>query len=63
MSPLTFFILVLNQVQNGVAVYATWGTLSTILNLTLYLQYQTGTSSCGFALLPLLLLLMQLFSW
>ncbi|XP_034428488.1 uncharacterized protein LOC117753992 [Hippoglossus hippoglossus] len=50
-------------VQNGVAVYATWGTLSTILNLTVYLQYQTETSSCSCGLLPLLLLLMQLFAW
>ncbi|XP_062235984.1 uncharacterized protein LOC133933046 [Platichthys flesus] len=62
-SSLTFVILVLNQVQNGVAVYATWGSLSTVLNLTIYLQYQTGTFSCGCSLLPLLLLLMQLFAW
>ncbi|CAB1418623.1 unnamed protein product [Pleuronectes platessa] len=55
--------LACSAVQNGVAVYATWGTLSTVLNLTIYLQYQTGTFSCGCSLLPLLLLLMQLFAW
>ncbi|KAJ4923501.1 hypothetical protein JOQ06_014189 [Pogonophryne albipinna] len=30
-------------VQNVVAVYATWGTLSTLLTLTMFLQHQTET--------------------
>ncbi|XP_029979783.1 uncharacterized protein LOC115411707 [Sphaeramia orbicularis] len=50
-------------VQNGVAVYATWGTLSTLLNLTIYLQHQTGTPRCDCAMLSQLLLLMELFAW
>ncbi|KAM4544121.1 uncharacterized protein V3H82_021926 [Fundulus diaphanus] len=50
-------------VQNGVAVYATWGTLSTLLNLTIYLQHQTGTSRCHSTILSLLLLLMELLVW
>nr|XP_046228084.1 uncharacterized protein LOC124049964 [Scatophagus argus]XP_046228085.1 uncharacterized protein LOC124049964 [Scatophagus argus] len=50
-------------VQNGVAVYATMGTLLTLLNLTMYLQHQTGTSRCDCAKLSLLLLLMKLSAW
>ncbi|XP_044032776.1 uncharacterized protein LOC122866761 [Siniperca chuatsi] len=49
-------------VQNGVAVYATWGTLFTLLNLTIYLQ-QTETSRCDYAMLSLLLLLLELLAW
>ncbi|XP_054479233.1 uncharacterized protein LOC129110976 [Anoplopoma fimbria] len=50
-------------VQNGVAVYATWGTLSSLLNLTVYLQHQTETSRCDCAMLSLVLLLMELLAW
>ncbi|KAM7369835.1 hypothetical protein PAMP_011125 [Pampus punctatissimus] len=50
-------------VQNGVAVYSTWGTLFTLLNLTIYLQYQTGTTRCDCAMLSLVLLLMELLAW
>ncbi|XP_040023823.1 uncharacterized protein LOC120812079 [Gasterosteus aculeatus] len=50
-------------VQNGVAVYATWGTLSTLLSLTTYLQHQTETLRCDCAMLSLLLLLMELLAW
>lgn len=60
---LTSSFIVLNQVQNGVAVYATWGTLFTLLNLTIYLQHQTGTSRCDCAMLSLMLLLMKLLAW
>ena len=55
--------IVLNQVQNGVAVYATWGTLSTLLNLTIYLQHQTETLRCDCAMLSLMLMLMELLVW
>ncbi|TNN73401.1 hypothetical protein EYF80_016355 [Liparis tanakae] len=51
------------KVQNGVAVHATWGTLSTLLNLTIYLQYQTKTFRCDCSMLSLLLLLMELLVW
>ncbi|XP_017157328.1 uncharacterized protein LOC108165700 [Poecilia reticulata] len=50
-------------VQNGVAVYATWGTLSTLLNLTIYLQHQTEASRYHCTMLSLLLLLMELLVW
>ncbi|XP_035811476.2 uncharacterized protein LOC118471365 [Amphiprion ocellaris] len=50
-------------VQNGVAVHAAWGTLSTLLNLTIYLQHQTETPRCDCAMLALLLLLMELLAW
>ncbi|XP_072307463.1 uncharacterized protein [Eucyclogobius newberryi] len=50
-------------VQNGVALYATWGTLSTLLNLTIYLQHQTGTSRCDCATMSQLLLLTLIFVW
>ncbi|XP_070709427.1 uncharacterized protein [Pempheris klunzingeri] len=50
-------------VQNGVAIYATWLTLFTLLNLTIYLQHQTDTSRCDCAVLALVLLLMKLLAW
>ncbi|XP_028290449.1 uncharacterized protein LOC114454296 isoform X4 [Gouania willdenowi] len=50
-------------VQNGVAVYATWATLSSLLNMTIYLQHRTETPTCDCALLALLLLLMELLGW
>lgn len=50
-------------VQNGVAVYATWGTLSTLLNLTIYLEHQSGTSRCDCATVAQLLLLMEILVW
>ncbi|PWA17956.1 hypothetical protein CCH79_00004120, partial [Gambusia affinis] len=50
-------------VQNGVAVHATWGTLSTLLNLTIYLQHQTEASRYHCTMLSLLLLLMELLVW
>ncbi|XP_013868745.1 uncharacterized protein LOC106520954 [Austrofundulus limnaeus] len=50
-------------VQNGVAVYATWGTLSTLLNLTIFMQHQTETPRCNCAMLSMLLLLMELLVW
>lgn len=53
----------LNQVQNGVAVYATWGTLFTLLNLTTYLQHLAEVSQCDCAKLSLMLLLMKLLGW
>ncbi|KAI3355309.1 hypothetical protein L3Q82_018164 [Scortum barcoo] len=56
-----WFIRIL--VQNGVAVYTTWGTLFTLLNLTIYLQHQTSTSRCDCAMLSLLLLLLKLLAW
>ena len=49
--------------QNGVAVYATWGTLFTLLNLTIYLQHLAEVSKCDCAKLSLLLLLMKLLGW
>ncbi|XP_020568390.1 uncharacterized protein LOC105356692 isoform X2 [Oryzias latipes] len=50
-------------VQNGVAVYASWGTLSTLLSLTMYLQHRTETFKCDCSFLALLLLLMELVVW
>ncbi|XP_020507725.2 uncharacterized protein [Labrus bergylta] len=50
-------------VQNGIAVYSTWGTLATLLNLTIYLQHQTEALRCDCAMLALVLLLMQLSAW
>ncbi|KAM9712505.1 uncharacterized protein ACNS7B_023037 isoform 2-T2 [Menidia menidia] len=50
-------------VQNGMAVYATWGTLSTLLNMTVYLHHQTPIPRCDSAMLALLLLLMELLAW
>lgn len=49
--------------QNGVALYATWGTLCTLLSLTIFLQHDSGASRCDCAMLSLLLLLMTLLAW
>lgn len=51
------------QVQNGVALYATWGTLWTLLNLTMFLQYNSDASHCDCSMLSLMLLLMALLAW
>ncbi|XP_068566017.1 uncharacterized protein [Cebidichthys violaceus] len=56
-------LLIRILVQNGFAVYATWGTLSTLLNLTIYLQHKTEIFRCDCAMLSLLLLLMELLAW
>lgn len=56
-------LLASNQVQNGIALYATWGTLCTLLNLTIFLQHNSGASRCDCAMLSLLLLLMTLLAW
>ncbi|XP_033841878.1 uncharacterized protein LOC117388441 [Periophthalmus magnuspinnatus] len=50
-------------VQNGIALYATWGTLSTLLTLTMFMQYQTGASRCDCAAVSQMLLLIVLFVW
>lgn len=51
------------QVQNGVALYTTLGSLVTLLNLTVFLQHQTGAARCDCAKLSLLLLLLMLLAW
>ncbi|XP_010739180.2 uncharacterized protein LOC104926917 [Larimichthys crocea] len=50
-------------VQNGTAIYTTWGTLFTLLNLTIYIQYETDVTKCDYAMLSLLLILMKLLVW
>ncbi|XP_056155873.1 uncharacterized protein LOC130130161 [Lampris incognitus] len=50
-------------VQNGVAVFAAWETISTLLNLTIFLQHNTGVTRCDCSLLSLTLLLMELLAW
>lgn len=49
--------------QNGVALYTTLGSLFTLLNLTVFLQHQTGAAQCECAKLALLLLLLALLVW
>lgn len=51
------------QVQNGVALYATWGTLWTLLSLSIFLQYNSDVSPCDCSMLSLMLLLMALLAW
>lgn len=51
------------QVQNGVAVYATWGTLSTLLNVTIYLQHTVKAPEDDCAKLSLVLLQLKLLAW
>lgn len=53
----------MRQVQNGVALYATWGTLWTLLNLNILLQYKSDATRCDCSMLSLLLLLMALLAW
>lgn len=56
-------LFILLQVQNGVALYTTLGSLFTLLNLTVFLQHQTGAAQCECAKLALLLLLLALLVW
>ncbi|XP_059901220.1 uncharacterized protein LOC132452557 [Gadus macrocephalus] len=50
-------------VQNGVAVYAAWGSISTLLCLSVYLENRTATSKCDCAMVSLVVLLMELLVW
>ncbi|KAJ8419161.1 hypothetical protein AAFF_G00006600 [Aldrovandia affinis] len=50
-------------VQNGVAVYATWTTIATLLNLTIVLAYKSAVSMSDASTLSLSLLLIEVLGW
>ncbi|KAL4635276.1 hypothetical protein GN956_G14172 [Arapaima gigas] len=50
-------------VQNGVALYATWTTLTMLLNLTVVLVHRVGVSPSDAATLSLALLLLSALAW
>ncbi|XP_061569412.1 uncharacterized protein si:ch211-161h7.5 [Cololabis saira] len=50
-------------VQNGVAIYATWTTIATFVNLDVVLTYDTNISSTDASTISLSLLTVVLFVW
>ena len=51
------------KVQNGVATYAAWASISTLMSLSVVLENQTATSKCDCAMFSLMVLLMELLAW
>lgn len=60
-----FFLLsfTLIQVQNGLAVYATWTSIATLINLTIVVHYDAGMSESHAATLSLSLLSVAVLVW
>ncbi|XP_072513724.1 uncharacterized protein [Salminus brasiliensis] len=50
-------------VQNGLAVYATWTTIATLINLTIVVCYDAGMSRSDAATLSLSFLLVEVVAW
>ncbi|MCI4391561.1 hypothetical protein PGIGA_G00135850 [Pangasianodon gigas] len=50
-------------VQNGLAVYTTWTSIATLINLTIVVSYNAGMSKSGAATLSLSLLLVEVLIW
>lgn len=50
------------QVQNGIATYATWTTIATLLNFTVVLD-MTSISATNAATVSLCILLLELVTW
>ncbi|XP_026794068.3 uncharacterized protein si:ch211-161h7.5 [Pangasianodon hypophthalmus] len=50
-------------VQNGLAVYTTWTSIATLINLTIVVSYDAGMSKSGAATLSLSLLLVEVIVW
>ena len=55
--------LTLLQVQNGVALYATWWAVATFLHLTVVLDHQTPIPKTDAAIMVLVLLQLGLIGW
>lgn len=58
-----YFLLSLLQVQNGVAIYATWTTIASLLNLTIVLTNDANMSQTDAAIASLSILTVVLFVW
>ncbi|XP_057178210.1 uncharacterized protein si:ch211-161h7.5 isoform X2 [Triplophysa rosa] len=50
-------------VQNGIATYATWTTIATLLNFTIVLSYNAGMSKSDAATVSLSILLGEVIAW
>ncbi|KAA0704748.1 hypothetical protein E1301_Tti000937 [Triplophysa tibetana] len=50
-------------VQNGIATYATWTTIATLLNFTIVLNYNAGMNKSDAATLSLSILLGEVVAW
>lgn len=53
----------LTQVQNGLAVYTTWTSIATLINLTIVLSYDAGMNESHAATLSLSLLSVEVLVW
>lgn len=51
------------QIQNGVAIYATWTTIASLVNLTIVLQYDAKVSSTDAATISLSILTVVVAAW
>lgn len=51
------------QVQNGLAVYTTWTSIATLINLTIVVSYDAGMSKSDAATLSLSLLSVEVLVW
>lgn len=51
------------QIQNGIAIYATWTTIASLLNLTIVLTYDASMSHADGATLALSVLSIVLIAW
>lgn len=51
------------QIQNGIAIYATWTTIASLLNLTIVLTYDASMSHADSATLALSVLSIVLIAW
>lgn len=51
------------QVQNGIATYATWTTIATLLNFTVVLSYNAGMNKSDAATVSLSILLGEAVAW
>lgn len=57
------FLLSLLQIQNGVAIYATWTTIASLVNLTIVLDHDGNTSQTDAATVSLSVLTVMLSGW
>lgn len=57
------FLLSLLQIQNGIAIYATWTTIASLVNLTIVLANDVNMSQTGAATVSLSILAVVLSAW
>lgn len=58
-----FCFLSLLQIQNGIAIYATWTTIASLINLNIVLTTEANMSQMNAAIVSLSILTVALFAW